>query len=123
MLGVGRLHLVVLVGWISIFFYPYRKTIIKVEAPTKEFMDVLTNTDQHTSISKMSSLIHNNGDYHREFHVWIYVERARDLLLHCQEDCKDSWPNNLMQTVMMVEVVVCASWGPCWGFCIGGGEG
>lgn len=81
MLGVGRLHLVVLVGWISIFFYPYRKTIIKVEAPTKEFMDVLTNTDQHTSISKMSSLIHNNGDYHREFHVWIYVERARDLLL------------------------------------------
>lgn len=62
------------------------------EAHVEEFLDVLTNTGQHTGISKPRSLIHKNGDYHRTVHICIYVESTGELLLQLRADCKDSWP-------------------------------
>lgn len=57
-----------------------------------ELLDVLTRTGEKTGISKPRGLVHQDGDYHRAVHVWIYSESTQELLLQRRADCKDSWP-------------------------------
>ncbi|URE45021.1 Peptidase family M49 [Musa troglodytarum] len=58
----------------------------------EEHLDVLTRTGEKTGVSKLRSLVHRDGDYHRAVHVWIYSESTQELLLQKRADCKDSWP-------------------------------
>ncbi|XP_064985900.1 nudix hydrolase 3-like isoform X2 [Musa acuminata AAA Group] len=58
----------------------------------EEHLDVLTRTGEKTGVSKLRSLVHRDGDYHRAVHVWIYSESTQELLVQKRADCKDSWP-------------------------------
>lgn len=43
-------------------------------------------------IFPIRNLVHQDGDYHRAVHVWIYAESTGELLLQKRSDNKDSWP-------------------------------
>ncbi|KAL3680481.1 hypothetical protein R1sor_023437 [Riccia sorocarpa] len=57
-----------------------------------EFLDVLTSDGLHTGKAKDRNLVHQDGDYHRAVHVWIYAESTAELLLQRRAYTKDSWP-------------------------------
>ncbi|WCJ40370.1 hypothetical protein M5689_021291 [Euphorbia peplus] len=58
----------------------------------EERLDVLTKTGEKTGVSKPRRKVHEDGDYHRAVHVWIYAESTGELLLQLRADSKDSWP-------------------------------
>ncbi|XP_065865634.1 nudix hydrolase 3 [Euphorbia lathyris] len=58
----------------------------------EERLDVLTKTGEKTGVSKARGKVHQDGDYHRAAHVWIYAESTDELLLQLRADSKDSWP-------------------------------
>ncbi|KAL2621337.1 hypothetical protein R1flu_001542 [Riccia fluitans] len=57
-----------------------------------EFLDVLTTDGLHTGNAKDRILVHQDGDYHRAVHIWIYAESTAELLLQKRAYTKDSWP-------------------------------
>ncbi|CAM6129567.1 unnamed protein product [Calypogeia fissa] len=58
----------------------------------EEHLDVITPAGHYTGVSKLRSLVHKDGDYHRAVHVWIYAESTGQLLLQQRAHTKDSWP-------------------------------
>ncbi|KAJ3695422.1 hypothetical protein LUZ60_000799 [Juncus effusus] len=64
----------------------------ETEHHREEFLNVLTKSGEKTGVAKPRGLVHQDGDYHRAVHVWIYAESTGELFLQKRSDCKDSWP-------------------------------
>ena len=59
-----------------------------------EFLDVLTEEGLPTGRTKRRAEVHQDGDWHRSFHLWI-VKEGRYVLLQQRSQAKDLEPNKL----------------------------
>lgn len=60
----------------------------------EELFDVLDEHGNRTGQSKLRSLVHRDGDWHKAAHIWIINDR-HEILLQRRSANKDSHPNML----------------------------
>ncbi|KAI4334703.1 hypothetical protein L6164_013417 [Bauhinia variegata] len=64
-----------------------------VETYQDKNLKVLTRTCPETAKSKpRGGDVHQDGDYHRSVHVWIFAESTKELLLRQHAPSEDAWP-------------------------------
>ena len=65
-----------------------------IPSASTERFDVLTADGQSTGQTKLRSLVHRDGDWHRAVHIWLLHTARRQLLIQLRAACKDSWPSH-----------------------------
>jgi isopentenyldiphosphate isomerase len=64
-----------------------------IPSSSTEYFDVLTSSGSLTGEKKLRSLVHQDGDWHRSVHVWLYSAKHNSILLQKRAACKDSFPS------------------------------
>ncbi len=63
---------------------------------SEEYFDILDEFGNKTGKTKLRSLVHRDGDYHKAVHIWIYSSKGGgQILLQRRSANKDSNPNML----------------------------
>ena len=65
-----------------------------IPVASEERFDVLTAAGHPTGTTKLRSLVHRDGDWHRSVHIWVVHTGRRQLLIQLRAACKDSWPSH-----------------------------
>ena len=58
----------------------------------EEYFDILDENGNKTGETKLRSLVHRDGDWHKAVHIWI-VNDKNEILLQKRSPTKDSHPN------------------------------
>ena len=66
----------------------------QLPSPSTELFDLLTSDGRPTGQTKLRSLVHRDGDWHRAVHIWLIHTGRRQVLIQRRAACKDSWPSH-----------------------------
>lgn len=56
-----------------------------------EYFDLVDEHNKPTGEQKHRKLVHQDGDWHRAVHIWLYVIDTHELLLQQRSEFKESW--------------------------------